>query len=1185
MPVTRSETPISIIDDSFIDSQTESNAQSQINENANIIIPKPRKFVLTKYTIYSTTQRMYIVGSNTRETVFRILEIDFTNSEKLTIMEDNVFFSRHEIMEVLNGIENSSDEGLTKRQTVVGLLGFIKFTKGYYLIVVLKRREVAVLGSHEIYHIDQTDLIPVENNYKEPEKNSPEERYIQTFKNINLNTTFYFSYSYDLTNSLQTNMIRNKRQSLNMNGNTELSYVFQFNERFMWNVALLKPAFQTFDKVYDWFQPIIHGFVDQVKNSVFQKHFYITIIARRSHHFAGARFFKRGANDNGDVANEVETEQIVSDMLTSSFHDPGAGFYNNPRYTSFVQHRGSIPLSWSQETSPNLRMTKPPIELSVIDPYFSKAAAHFNDLFKRYGQPIQILNLIKQREKTPREMKLLDAFNECVDYLNLFLPEDKKLDYTAWDMSRAAKSRSQDVISWLEKYSENSLSKTGFFHNGKSVYDTKLQQGICRTNCVDCLDRTNTAQFVIGKRALGYQLHALGIIRGKYLEYDSDVTNVLTEMFHDHGDTIALQYGGSHLVNTLQTYRKINQWTSHSRDMIESVKRFYSNSFMDAQRQDAINLFLGNYVYSPGKAQLWDMNSDHYLHNTKKYFELNGTPSYRHWFTDAYLIDYKKDLVKQWEETLNNKFLVDLQERGLYIMKIEPYAGCFENYWNIKYGSRLLVSFSNLFEFQMNSTRQYSNNVESVKLYPSTSNTKTSKKTSRFGLFTLFKKHDNSTNEVSDTSSTYSKTASKRFNSFSERLRGNAPKHIFDPEYEEGTYFSPFKSRKPHRELKLLYGKTENEDVIIDDEIEDLRNDLEKHLSGLFQIDLDDLDKEEYKSYQRQYKSFLIILSQLQESKDFNKFYDEFKVTEKYLNDSGLPIIDSNITNEVFIKDFEAHYNNQNNKKPIEEIEEKNEDTAFIQDDEFEMYKSDNDDIEYSEKSNSFENDDVDESSHDDTLSLIELDNSKSTKNSLEQIAKEHNIAIPELDSVTLEFYQSSVSWTKEIPVYGMSEFCKNDNNLNNIGYDDDETVSTIESPSPIGVEYYNEDYSFNTFQDNKQNYTIVHHRDEDVVDKLVKEYTKLSKSYIDRDDIGKYQKHYTLLNEMKEFDTDKIKLEVPDIQINGNPNKEFSKEIDDIPEETTSMLNVTSGDSENYFSFKMLNRKSSKQVLQNDKK
>ena len=89
------------------------------------------------------------------------------------------------------------------------------------------------------------------------------------------------------------------------------------------------------------------------------------------------------------------------------------------------------------------------------------------------------------------------------------------------------------------------------------------------------------------KRALGHQLHALGVIEGTTVEYDTDAVNLFNDMWQDHGDTIAIQYGGSHLVNTMATYRKINQWSSQSRDMVESFKRYYNNSFLDAQRQEA----------------------------------------------------------------------------------------------------------------------------------------------------------------------------------------------------------------------------------------------------------------------------------------------------------------------------------------------------------------------------------------------------------------------------------------------------------------------------------------------------------------------------------------------------------------------------------------------------------------------
>ena len=77
--------------------------------------------------------------------------------------------------------------------------------------------------------------------------------------------------------------------------------------------------------------------------------------------------------------------------------------------------------------------------VSVIDPFYTPAAKHFDDLFKRYGAPLTILNLIKRREPAPRESKLLDEYTQCVHYLNQFLPSGKKMVYQAWDMSRAYK--------------------------------------------------------------------------------------------------------------------------------------------------------------------------------------------------------------------------------------------------------------------------------------------------------------------------------------------------------------------------------------------------------------------------------------------------------------------------------------------------------------------------------------------------------------------------------------------------------------------------------------------------------------------------------------------------------------------------------------------------------------------------
>jgi phosphatidylinositol 3,5-bisphosphate 5-phosphatase len=78
---------------------------------------------------------------------------------------------------------------------------------------------------------------------------------------------------------------------------------------------------------------------------------------------------------------------------------------------------------------------------------------------------------------------------------------------------------------------EDIMKLTGFFQNGDYETSTpQMQNGVARTNCIDCLDRTNAAQFVIGKRALGHQLHALGVTSSELIEYDSDAINTFTHM-------------------------------------------------------------------------------------------------------------------------------------------------------------------------------------------------------------------------------------------------------------------------------------------------------------------------------------------------------------------------------------------------------------------------------------------------------------------------------------------------------------------------------------------------------------------------------------------------------------------------------------------------------------------------------
>ncbi|WVQ79290.1 hypothetical protein IAT38_001387 [Cryptococcus sp. DSM 104549] len=617
---------------------------------------------LSKFTLFKTKTRLYMTASTGE--IHRVLKLDRTDPTTLNVVEDSTVYDTQELQTLLQMVKdgNKSQGGLDMVMEFLGLVGFIKFTGGWYLILMTKRSEVGLLGGHYIYHCDDTMLFPIGPKV---EKSAQETKMMNTFNLVDLSKNFYFSYSYDITNTLQTNLTVpvNKRR---------------WNTRFMWNHHLLSPAFDLEEPKgrSRWIIPLIHGFVDQAKIHVFTRTIYLTLIARRSRHYAGARFLTRGANEHGHVANEVETEQIVSEILATPFgrqydvdpdrplSDYSVGYGG---YTSFVQYRGSIPVMWHQES--NQMTPRPPIEITIKDPFYTPAAKHFDDLLGRYGAPIYILNLIKSRESVPRESKLLEEYGQCVRYLNQFLPKDKKMEYIAWDMSLAAKSGQQDVIGVLEDICEESLQATNFFHGGAGRNAVGsgpqrdrplLQNGILRVNCVDCLDRTNAAQFAIAKRAFGHQLYALGLLGTPYLEFSCDAVDVLTEMYHDHGDTLAWQYTGSALVNRVDTYRrtKAAQWSSHSRDILENIRRFYNNSMLDADKQSAINLFLGVQPSVP----TYDL----------------ARPHYKQWFTPSHLDNPKAD-------------------------DLAPISQVYKEY----YTPRDLSEFGNMYAFKMNSTTRY----------------------------------------------------------------------------------------------------------------------------------------------------------------------------------------------------------------------------------------------------------------------------------------------------------------------------------------------------------------------------------------------------------------------------------------------------------------------------------------------
>ena len=327
------------------------------------------------------------------------------------------------------------------------------------------------------------------------------------FQSIDLRLNFYYSYTYDLTNTLQYNQAEIKQDYLNSNGSDNIKNIGVRNKpckKFCWNEYLLRPIMKKIS--YRWVVYLIHGYLSQSSLNIFGCSVFVTMIARRSSRYAGTRFLKRGGTNEGYVANEVETEQIVHNACISSF--------NKGKFTSFVHVRGSIPLFWSQDPK---QVPKPPINIDIVDPFATVSAQHFKQLLSRFGGPLVILNLVKMREKKPQESILANEYKLCVDYLKQFLPSDDFIEYICFDMAKFNKTDKENIMNRLYDLAEHIVSRTSFYRNFDDSKQTQsndddskkkkfVQNGVARVNCVDCLDRTNTAMYVVGKCAFAHQV-------------------------------------------------------------------------------------------------------------------------------------------------------------------------------------------------------------------------------------------------------------------------------------------------------------------------------------------------------------------------------------------------------------------------------------------------------------------------------------------------------------------------------------------------------------------------------------------------------------------------------------------------------------------------------------------------------
>ncbi|XP_016796378.1 phosphatidylinositol-3-phosphatase SAC1 isoform X2 [Pan troglodytes] len=423
---------------------------------------------------------------------------------------------------------------------IFGILGTIHLVAGNYLIVITKKIKVGEFFSHVIWKATDFDVL----SYKKTmlhltDIQLQDNKTFLAMLNHVLNVDgFYFSTTYDLTHTLQ-------RLSNTSPEFQEMSLLERADQRFVWNGHLLREL-SAQPEVHRFALPVLHGFITMHSCSVNGKYFDWILISRRSCFRAGVRYYVRGIDSEGHAANFVETEQIVH--------------YNGSK-ASFVQTRGSIPVFWSQR--PNLKYK--PL------PQISKVANHINQ--KGSEKPLE------------------QTFATMVSSLGSGM-----MRYIAFDFHKECKNMRWDRLSILLDQVAEMQDELSYFLVDSAGQVVANQEGVFRSNCMDCLDRTNVIQSLLARRSLQAQLQRLGVLHvGQKLEEQDEFEKIYKNAWADNANACAKQYAGTGALKTDFTRTGKRTHLGLIMDGWNSMIRYYKNNFSDGFRQDSIDLFLGNY--------------------------------------------------------------------------------------------------------------------------------------------------------------------------------------------------------------------------------------------------------------------------------------------------------------------------------------------------------------------------------------------------------------------------------------------------------------------------------------------------------------------------------------------------------------------------------------------------------------
>ncbi|CAG8567321.1 14780_t:CDS:10, partial [Cetraspora pellucida] len=370
------------------------------------------------------------------------------------------------------------------------------------------------------------------------------------------NGHFYFSSDFDLT------------KALNVRSTISSTDKYTYDDHFLWNKFMINELLNFRSKlnkleqlemdICGFLVLVIQGYVGMQDTLIGSSRASLSLISKLSYKRAGTRFNMRGIDDDGNVANFVETETILQHPETCF---------------SYIQIRGSIPVFWEQQ---GLQVMSHKIQISR-GPAATQPAVerHFNELQSRYGN-VHIVNLLGVKEG---EFVLGKEYKDRIIDLNGNGLENRVL-FTDFDLNSICKNGNYENMAQLFSVIGERIEDFAFFaldmESNRPIFYQKVQTAL-------------------SKEALNTYVKLMGNISQSDIESLHSRHSIL---WAENGDSLSKIYTGTGALRSEYTRSGKVTWAGVLTDATKTVNRFYINNFQDKSKQETIDLLLGKLLNS-----------------------------------------------------------------------------------------------------------------------------------------------------------------------------------------------------------------------------------------------------------------------------------------------------------------------------------------------------------------------------------------------------------------------------------------------------------------------------------------------------------------------------------------------------------------------------------------------------------